>query len=181
LAIPPELEAKILRYFHVEKWKVGTIATQLGIHHGTVDRVLSQAGLPKAARAHRSSLIDPYLPFVLETLKQYPKLTAARLYAMVRERGYSGGEDHFRHLIAYHRPRPQPEAYLRLKNLPGEQAQTDWGLCRHPDYAESFPNVQLEHDVGAVLIGIALLLPNRLSREESQDEPSGRKVVGLVT
>jgi transposase len=127
LAIPPELEAKILRYFHVEKWKVGTIATQLGIHHGTVDRVLSQAGLPKAARAHRSSLIDPYLPFVLETLKQYPKLTAARLYAMVRERGYSGGEDHFRHLIAHHRPRPQPEAYLRLKTLPGEQAQTDWG------------------------------------------------------
>ena len=127
MAIPPELEAKILRYFHVEKWKVGTIATQLGIHHGTVDRVLSQAGLPKAARAHRPSLIDPYLPFVLETLAQYPKLTAARLYAMVRERGYSGGEDHFRHLIAHHRLRPQPEAYLRLKTLPGEQAQTDWG------------------------------------------------------
>ena len=54
-------------------------------------------------------------------------------------------------------------------------------LCRHPDYAESFPNVQLEHDVGAVLIGIALLLPNRLSREESEDEPSGRTIVGLVT
>jgi transposase len=127
LAIPPELEAKILRYFHVEKWKVGTIARQLGVHHGTVDRVLSQAGLPKVARPHRPSLIDPYLPFVLKTLEQYPKLTASRLYAMVRERGYSGGEDHFRHLIAHHRPRPQPEAYLRLKTLPGEQAQTDWG------------------------------------------------------
>jgi len=127
LAIPPELEAKILRYFHVEKWKVGTIAAQLGVHHGTVDRVLSQAGLPKVERPHRASLIDPYLPFVLQTLKQYPKLTASRLYAMVRERGYRGGEDHFRHLIAHHRPRPQPEAYLRLKTLPGEQAQVDWG------------------------------------------------------
>jgi transposase len=127
LTIPPELEAKILRYFHVEKWKVGTIARQLGVHHGTVDRVLSQAGLPKVERPHRASLIDPYLPFVLKTLEQYPQLTAARLYAMVRERGYGGGEDHFRHLIAHHRPRPQPEAYLRLKTLPGEQAQTDWG------------------------------------------------------
>jgi transposase len=127
LAISQELEAKILRYFHVEKWKVGTIATQLGVHHGTVDRVLSQAGLPKAERPHRASLIDSYLPFVLQTLKQYPKLTASRLYAMVRERGYSGGEDHFRHLIAHHRPRPQPEAYLRLKTLPGEQGQVDWG------------------------------------------------------
>lgn len=127
MAIPPELEAKILRYFHVERWKVGTIARQLDVHHGTVDRVLSQAGLPKTARAHRASLIDPYLPFVLKTLEQYPTLTASRLYAMVRERGYSGGEDHFRHLIAHYRPRPQPEAYLRLKTLPGEQAQTDWG------------------------------------------------------
>jgi hypothetical protein len=59
LAIPPGLEAKILRYFHMEKWKVGTIARQLGVHHGTVDRVLSQAGLPKAARPHRPALIDP--------------------------------------------------------------------------------------------------------------------------
>jgi transposase len=123
----------------VEKWLVGTIAQQLGVHHGTVDRVLSRAGLPKAERPHRASLIDPYLPFVLQTLKQYPKLTASRLYAMVRERGYSGGEDHFRHLIAHHRPRSQPEAYLRLKTLPGEQAQVDWGLCRarhSPHYAD---------------------------------------------
>ena len=127
MAIPPELEAKILRYFHVEKWTVGTIARQLGVHHATVDRVLSQAGLPKAARAHRPALIDPYLPFVRQTLEQFPRLTASRLYAMVRERGYTGGLDHFRHLIAHYRPRPQPEAYLRVRTLAGEQAQVDWG------------------------------------------------------
>jgi transposase len=126
VTISQELEAKILRYFHVEKWRVGTIATQLGVHHATVDRVLSQAGLPKGARAHRASLFDSYLPFVVKTLEQFPRLTASRLYAMVRERGYPGGPDHFRHLIALQRPRPQPEAYLRLKTLPGEQAQVDW-------------------------------------------------------
>jgi hypothetical protein len=32
---------------------------------------------------------------VLKTLEQYPRLIAARLYAIVRERGYSGGEDYF--------------------------------------------------------------------------------------
>jgi transposase len=127
LTIAKELEAKILRYYHVEKWRVGTIARQLGIHHATVDRVLSQAGLPKVARAHRSSMIDPFVPFIRETLKQFPRLAASRLYAMVRERGYRGGPDHFRHLIAHYRPRPQPEAYLRLRTLPGEQAQVDWG------------------------------------------------------
>jgi hypothetical protein len=39
---------------------------------------------------------------------------------MVRERGYCGGPDHFRHLIAHYRPRPKAEAYLRLRTLPGE-------------------------------------------------------------
>lgn len=30
----------ILRYFHAEHWKVGTIARQLHIHHSVVRRVL---------------------------------------------------------------------------------------------------------------------------------------------
>lgn len=127
MAIDKELEAKILRYHHVEKWKVGTISRQLGVHHDAVDRVLSQAGLPKVERSDRPSMLDDYLPFIMETLKQYPRLTASRLYAMVRTRGYRGGPDHFRHQIACLRPRPQPEAFHRLKTLPGEQCQMDWG------------------------------------------------------
>ncbi|MCP4379380.1 MAG: transposase, partial [bacterium] len=127
MAIDKELEAKILRYHHVEKWKVGTISRQLGVHHDVVNRVLSQAGLPKVERSDRPTMIDTYLPFIMETLKQYSTLTASRLYAMVRERGYGGGPDHFRHQVACLRPRPQPEAYQRLKTLPGEQCQMDWG------------------------------------------------------
>jgi transposase len=45
---------------------------------------------------------------------------------MVRTRGYPGGEDHFRHLVAAMRPRKAAEAYLELRTLPGEQAQVDW-------------------------------------------------------
>src|SRR5665811_1448339 len=83
-----EIEAKILRYHFVEQWLVGTIATQLGIHHSVVDRVLSQAGMPKVERSPRTSIIDPYLPFIIETLDTYPTLTAARLYDMASQRGY---------------------------------------------------------------------------------------------
>lgn len=126
LAISSQLEAQILRYFHVEKWTVGTIARQLGVHHGTVDRVLSQAGLPKTERSHRPSQLDPFLPFIQETLERFPTLSASRLYAMVRERGYTGGPDHFRHRLVHYRPRRPAEAYHRLKTLPGEQAQIDW-------------------------------------------------------
>jgi len=123
--IDAELEAQILRLHHVEKWPVGTIANQLTVHHDVVRRVLRQAGLPRAA-AKRSSMIDAYVPFVIETWKNYPTLTARRIYDMVRERGYPGSAGHFRHRVAHLRPRPRAEAYLRLKTLPGEQAQVDW-------------------------------------------------------
>jgi transposase len=127
LAISKELEAKILRYHFVEHWGPHTIAAQLGIHHTTVDRVLSQAGMPKAERARQASIIDPYLPFIIATLEQYPTLTATRLYAMAQQRGYPGGPSHFRSHVAQLRPRKPSEAYLRLRTLPGEQAQVDWG------------------------------------------------------
>jgi transposase len=127
VTISPELEAQILRYYHVERWLPNTIARQLHVHHGTVARVLAQAGLPRIGRPTRPSQIDPFLPFILQTLEKFPTLTASRLHAMVRERGYHGGPDHFRHVIACHRPRRKAEAYLRLRTLPAEQGQADWG------------------------------------------------------
>jgi transposase len=131
VTISPELEAQILRFYHVERWLKGTIARHLRVHPDTVARVLSQAGLPRIGALARPSAIDPYLPFILQTLEKFPTLTASRLYAMVRERGYSGGPDHFRHVISRHRPRPKAEAYLRLRTLPGEQGQVDWAHFGH--------------------------------------------------
>jgi transposase len=131
VTIPPGLEAQILRYYHVEKWRIGTIARQLRIHAETVARVLAQAGLPRIGPPQRPSKIDPYLPFVLEMLAKFPTLTASRLHGMVWERGYRGGKSRFRAIIACHRPRPKAEAYLRLRTLPGEQSQCDWAHFGH--------------------------------------------------
>ena len=120
------VEAEVLRLHHAERWPIGTIARQLLLHHSTVRRVLAQAGVPAAQKTTRPSLADPFIPFILETLAAYPKLCASRLHVMVRERGYRGGTDHFRCIVARFRPRPVPEAYLRLRTLPGEQSQCDW-------------------------------------------------------
>jgi len=133
MALTPETEAQILRYHHAERWPIGTIASQLHLHRDSVARVLAQAGLPTLSLVRRPSAIDPYLPFILETLTQFPRLRASRLYAMVKDRGYPGRPDHFRHLIARHRPRQKAEAYLRLRTLPGEQMQVDWGHFGHLD------------------------------------------------
>jgi transposase len=126
LAIDNDRVTQILRLHFSEHWRVGTIARQLSVHHDTVRRVLAHNGVPEAARTERPSKLDPYLDFIQTTLTQYPTLTAARLYDMVHARGYDGGPDHFRHRIAMLRPRRPAEAYLRLRTLPGEQAQVDW-------------------------------------------------------
>ena len=125
--ITPEQAAEIVRLYHAEKWRVGTLARQLGLHHNTVRRVLAQAGQAAGLSSVRPSRVDPFVPLIRATLEKYPTLRASRLYAMVRERGYVGGADHFRHVVARYRPAPVAEAYLRLRTLPGEQAQVDWG------------------------------------------------------
>ena len=126
--IPESLEQKILRLHFVEGWKVGTIASQAGVHHTTVRRVLESRGVaPRLAL--RPSMTDPYLPFIEETLRKWPRLPASRLYGMVVERGYQGSSSHFRRVVSRLRPRPPAEAYQRLSTLPGEQAQVDWAHC----------------------------------------------------
>lgn len=131
MTIGPELSARILRLYEVEHWRVGTICRMLGVHRDTVHRVLAESGLPTPSTPLRPSRIDPYRPFILETLTKFPELSAVRLFGMVGARGYRGSGEHFRHLIAGMRPRPPAEAYLRLRTLPGEQAQVDWGHFGH--------------------------------------------------
>ncbi len=126
MVIRGEIEAEILRLHHVENWPVGTIAEQLHVHHDVVTRVITSDGVPPARR-QRSARIDTYLPFILESLRRYPGLPASRLYQMCRDRGYRGSGDHFRHMVARHRPPRVVEAYLKMTALPGEQGQVDWG------------------------------------------------------
>jgi transposase len=131
MAIAPELRAQILLKHKNEHWRIGTIAAQLHVHRDTVRAVIETDTVMRPQPPLRASQVDPYLPFIRETLTQFPTLTASRLHAMVQGRGYAGGSDYFRRIVARHRPRPVAEAYLRLRTLPGEQAQVDWAHFDH--------------------------------------------------
>ncbi len=126
MTINKETQAEILRLHSAEGWRRNTIAKQLGMHHSAVNRVLEQNGIFVQATRQRRIKADDYLPFIKQTLEKYPKLNATRLFQMVKSRGYTGGIDHFRDVIAGVRPKPKGEAYLRVSTLPGEQAQCDW-------------------------------------------------------
>ena len=114
MSIPIELRTHILRLHQVERWRVGTIARQLGLHRDTVKRALAASSMVIAPLQPRPRQIDAYLPFIAQTLAKFPSLTASRLHVMVQERGYTGASSHFRHLVATVRPRRAPRGLSAL-------------------------------------------------------------------
>ncbi len=122
--ISDEQVAHIRHLFHAEHWKIGTIAAELGLHPDTVRAALDTDRFRSHPRL-RDRLTDPYLAFLRETLQQYPRLRATRLFQMIRPRGYTGSISQLRRVVADLRP-PRREAFLRLRTFPGEQAQADW-------------------------------------------------------
>jgi transposase len=125
--IAPEQRAEIRRLFYAEHWRVGTIATTLGVHHDTVHHAIERDRFVRTGTQVRPSALDPYKAFLAATLEPYPRLRATRLHAMLRERGYAGSAVQVRRYVRTIRPAARAEAYLRLETLPGEQAQVDWG------------------------------------------------------
>ena len=122
------LEASFRRLFYAEHWKVGTIVPELGVHADVVRRVIkSDLFNPPAAPAVLPSILDPYKVFIGDTLSQHPRLRSTRLFEMIKSRGYEGSCVQLRRYVATVRPTPRAEAYLRLRTLPGEQGQVDWG------------------------------------------------------
>jgi transposase len=125
--ITPEQHAEIRRLYFGEHWKVGTIAAALGVHHDTVRAAIAHD--TQALRRGRCGpiLADPYLPFMRDTLAQYPRLRATRLFEMVRARGYAGSVVQLRRVVHALRPPVASTAYRRLTTLAAEEAQVDWG------------------------------------------------------
>src|SRR5882672_11407888 len=113
-----ELIAKIRRLFYAEHWKVGTIAASLSLHPDTVRNAIeSQKFHSGRAPFMREKLTDAYLEFIKQTLKEYPRLRATRIYEMIRARGYSGSLVTLRCCVRSLRPTKQ-EAFFRLTTLP---------------------------------------------------------------
>ena len=139
--ITPAQRAEIRRLYYGEHWKLGTIAAQLGLHRETVRAAVERESGAGRPGLYRPSALDPYLPFIRDTLAQYPTLRATRIHEMVRQRGYPGSVFSVRRLVRRLRPETTRTVYRRVVTLIGEQAQVDWG---------SFGKVRIGHGTRAV-------------------------------
>jgi len=125
----PEIRAQIRRYFYVEHWKVGTIASELNVHPDAVRHAIESDRFNRT-ESLRASVVDPYLGFIRETLDQHPRLRATRIFQMIGDRGYTGSIVQLRRAVSRLRPQKR-EPFLQLQMFPGEQAQVDWAHFGH--------------------------------------------------
>ncbi len=122
--------AEARRLFFGEHWKVGTISEYLHRHPEAIKRAIGAESFVSKSR-HGPSKLDPYLGFIEEVLKRYPRLRATRIYEMIVSRGFEGSIRQTRRAVKRLRPTPAAEAYLRIKTLPAEQGQVDWASFGH--------------------------------------------------
>src|SRR3990172_11259002 len=103
--IAVEQIAEIRRLFFAEHWKIGTIATTLGLHPDTVRDAVETDRFNRPRLVRASTLTDPFVGFIGQTLEHYPDLRATRIYQIVHARGYLGSVVQLRRVVARLRPR----------------------------------------------------------------------------
>jgi len=129
------MRAELWQQIHALYGELGSIravARRLGVHRKTVRKAIRSDRPPRRTCPGRESIIDPYRGWLLGKLEQYPELTAARLFQMLREQKYGGGYSLVKRCVRELRPRVQP-AHFTLEFAPGECAQADWGCWRGVD------------------------------------------------
>ena len=107
---------------------VSAIAERTGRDRKTVRKYLNDplATPGYGPRAPRPRLIDPYVPYLRERLKQCPQLSAMRLVRELKAQGYSGGRTAVTDFIAAIRPREAQGFEHRFETAPGRQGQVDF-------------------------------------------------------
>lgn len=118
-------EWAMIHTYYQEGMPISRIAKEVGVDRKTVYRALSQESYQVKERKTKSSILDPYKPYIEERLSKY-NLTATRLFREIKAQGYSGSYDTVKKFVASIRGEQPGPACVRFETEPGEQAQVDW-------------------------------------------------------
>lgn len=125
--------AQVLQ-LHREGTSARAIARALGISRNTVRRLVAGHArrrdegvdaLPPLPPP-RPSKLDAHADALAELLRQFPDITAQRVFEELRARGYDGGYTMVRERVFRERPRPPVISLPTPEYGPGEMAESDW-------------------------------------------------------
>jgi len=113
---------------HRQGLSIREIARRTGISRNTVKKALSQQRLwSYKPRIPVGSKLDPFKPYIEERIA-VGVTNAIRLFAELRQMGYTGGYTLVRQYLQPRRQAAKPVATVRFETKPGEQAQVDFGV-----------------------------------------------------
>lgn len=131
--VPDAVAAQVL-LLHRDGTSARAIARVLGISRNTVRRLV--AGHERRRREGASALpplppprpskLDAYADAIADLLRQFPDITAQRVFEELRAQGYTGGYTMVRERIQRERPRPAVISLPTPEYGPGEMAESDW-------------------------------------------------------
>jgi len=99
---------------------------QILIDHGET-RITEHLALALPCIRTRPSKLDAFRPKIVELLGQYADITAQRVFEILRDKGFDGGETIVKDLVRRIRPKPAPKPSLETApREPGDMAECDW-------------------------------------------------------
>ena len=116
------LKAKNL---YTQGYKQKEIGRILGVTDRTVRNYLNKPATPRK-KPKRSSLLDPFKPFIQSIIKEQPYYNCIILFDRLKRQGYPGKISILRDYVADLREEILTEAVIRFETEPGRQAQVDW-------------------------------------------------------
>jgi transposase len=112
----------IARALHISRNTV----RQILIEHGEA-RTTEHLALEKPCVRTRPAKLDAFRPKIDELLRQYADITAQRVFEILRDKGFDGGETIVKDLVRRIRPKPAPKPSLETApREPGDMAECDW-------------------------------------------------------
>lgn len=83
-----------------------------------------------ATRLPRASILDRFKGRVAELLKEYPNITAQRVFEILTSEGFNGGYTSVKKYVRKVRPKPPPKPSLETPQWGlGKMAESDWTPC----------------------------------------------------
>ena len=118
----PSRISQVKHLYEVEHLTMRQIARELRMCTKTISRIITGKTRPK--KAHKPTVLAPYLRLIEEWYAKRPSLKATQAYERLKVYGYTGK---YTAISTYTRVfRKKRGAYHELEFLPGEVAQVDW-------------------------------------------------------
>ena len=129
--ISDQEHVEIRKMYYRDHLTVNAISTLIGRHHSVIKRVLFKNHKKRTTIKQKKyqADFDENKVFLEQKLLEYPNLKASRISQILQDRGVQIPIHQIRCFIKKLRPPATKKAFMKVKVVPGEQAQVDWASC----------------------------------------------------